>query len=131
MNTQQLFDKVATHLLAQKAPAMSCGGCMYRGDDGMMCAVGCLIDDKAYSPRLEGLSLSDKGGGSAEVIVDAVRRSIGRDLDHDEIAMLRELQQLHDNAGGVAPTGDVDQWPEGLRKIATRYALSAEVVDNA
>jgi hypothetical protein len=34
-------------------PAVACA---YRGDDGAMCAVGCLISDGLYDPEMENLS---------------------------------------------------------------------------
>ncbi len=44
MTKQEIFDKVATHLLTQNEKALnSVGGCVYRTDKGLKCAVGCLI----------------------------------------------------------------------------------------
>lgn len=50
-------EKIRDHLTQQKARAM--GGsqgtsCRYRGDNGTMCAVGCLIPDELYHPHMEG-----------------------------------------------------------------------------
>ena len=54
---QAVFDKVVKHLLTQKRRSESKRGCAYRGEDGAMCAVGCLISDKAYDPEIEGHSV--------------------------------------------------------------------------
>ena len=46
---QELFDKIATHLLTQGARSEnSLGKCLYRGEFGRKCAVGCLISDEEY-----------------------------------------------------------------------------------
>ena len=58
---QTVFDKVVKHLLTQKRRSESNRGCAYRGKDGDMCAVGCLISDKAYDPEIEGFSISHLG----------------------------------------------------------------------
>lgn len=73
MNNQQLVElseKVRDHLTKQKARAVAdipqeentkfpgkvISRCRYRGDNGTMCAVGCLIPDERYTPSLEGFS---------------------------------------------------------------------------
>lgn len=43
-------DKIEQHLIRQKARAATPGGqCRYRTEDGLMCAVGCLITDADYN----------------------------------------------------------------------------------
>lgn len=65
MNTQEIFNTVATHLLTQNArsmgtaPQMEGRGCLYRGENGRMCAVGCLIKDEFYDPILENEPVRD------------------------------------------------------------------------
>lgn len=55
MTNQEIFDKVATHLLSQgKRSALGGVGCAYRGDGGLQCAIGCLIPDELYRYELEG-----------------------------------------------------------------------------
>ena len=58
---QVVFDMVVKHLLTQKRRSEGKRGCAYRGKDGDMCAVGCLISDKAYDPEIEGFSISHLG----------------------------------------------------------------------
>lgn len=54
MSAQELFVKVANHLLKQgKRSADSNDYCLYRGPDGMMCAAGILIPDEVYKPEME------------------------------------------------------------------------------
>lgn len=54
MNRQEVFDKVVNHLLTQNQKSIDeSSQCMYRGINGLMCAVGCLIPDEFYNKDLE------------------------------------------------------------------------------
>jgi hypothetical protein len=53
---QSIFNRVAKHLLAQNKQAknnIDHGLCAYRTEDGLACAVGCLIPKRDYSPQME------------------------------------------------------------------------------
>ena len=63
MTNQQIFNKVAKHLLKQGRRARDGNGCAYRGENGTKCAVGCLIPDALYDDRLEGSSVRYVGDG--------------------------------------------------------------------
>lgn len=53
--SQELFDYVTSFLLKQGEQSRGPGGaCAYRGRDGLMCAVGCVVPDEFYSPSMEG-----------------------------------------------------------------------------
>lgn len=111
MNTQELFDKAAGHLLAQNAKSKKADGmCAYRGGEGRMCAVGCLIDADHYDKYLEGQTATD------DLIIEAVSDSIGRDLVDQEVELLNRLQIVHDN---YTPKS----WRERLKEIAQDYGL--------
>lgn len=56
---QDAFNTVRDHLLKQMANSVNATdygltNCMYRRDDGLKCAVGCLIPDDKYAPEMEG-----------------------------------------------------------------------------
>lgn len=55
LTAQQIFDKVVNHLRTQgrAAHAPNGTGCMYRNDEGLSCAVGCLIPDSHYRPEFD------------------------------------------------------------------------------
>lgn len=58
MNKQEIFDKVVSHLRAQKKQALGSNYiCAYRGVDGTKCAAGCLITDEVYEARVLGAEL--------------------------------------------------------------------------
>lgn len=58
-NDEQLvFDTVAEHLLKQGKRCVGdttdANSCMYRNNEGLKCAAGCLIPDDKYTPDIEG-----------------------------------------------------------------------------
>lgn len=59
MNQQEIFDKVATHLIAQGRQSLVDDDdineqfCAYRDPYGAMCAAGCLIPDAEYRDEFE------------------------------------------------------------------------------
>lgn len=90
--------------------------CAYRSLDGKMCAVGCLISDEYYDPRIEG-----------EVVPRLVAKYTRQrrlvqilkvcGIDNDQWPLLAALQSVHDTAA-------VDIWAEGLKKVAKRFGLN-------
>ena len=123
MNQQEIFDKVATHLIAQGKQSMGVGygplgaaGCAYRGDGGTMCAAGCLIPDDEYKPQFEGIPW-------VSIANDVPSFLDAPDEDHD---LIDSLQLVHD---------DENYWetPEtlkdALRDVANCYGLSADVLN--
>lgn len=115
-SSQEIFDKVATHLLTQKEKStqeLSTGTrCVYRSPKGLKCAVGCLIPDELYNPSLEGYTAS---GLSYEIKI-----AIGY---NDKTALLIcMLQSMHDS---MPP----EKWKDLLRIEANTRGLSDKVLD--
>ena len=115
---QTIFNRVAAHLLAQGRPSLSAirrGACAYRGEDGLRCAVGCLIDDARYSETLEGHPVQLGG------VLQAVKSSLGlQHLAPRTTDLLTDLQRLHD----LTPP---EEWREGLKELAHHYELELTV----
>ncbi len=108
MNNREIFDKVKTHLLTQNTRSvLPSGACAYRGTNGTMCAVGCLLKDEHYSEELESRPVR-----SQSVLV-ALNNS-GIVLDDLGLSMLYELQRVHDGYG-------MDMWPTHLDRIERNY----------
>ncbi len=97
MTPQEIFDTVAKHLFAQgeragivhndEAEANEGFSCRYRAPGGAVCAVGKLIPDTAYDPRMEGLG------------VDGLFEAFGASLPRwmrDNYPLLDRLQMVHD-----------------------------------
>lgn len=110
MNNLELSRKIRDHLTQQKAQALGTENgvisgmqspCRYRGDDGTMCAVGCLIPDDHYSEYLEGMGVdvpvyqSDNRNPVNEVLIQLYGSSV-------DLEMLRSWQRYHDSASGSA-----------------------------
>lgn len=108
MNLRETFDKVKAHLLEQNCVATSFDGrCLYRGDGGTSCAVGCLIEDKFYHLDLEGNSVKQR------CVKEALQMS-GVEIDETTLDMLVHLQHAHDSHY-------VEDWPAMLDSIEKKY----------
>lgn len=115
---QKIYNRVATHLLTQNARATKggYGQCMYRTSDGLKCAVGCLITDEAYSPKIEFNRMG------TEIVLESLAKSGILVDSHSKLyKMLSDLQRIHD-AFAIA------SWPAQLHHIATKYNLDSSVI---
>lgn len=108
LDAQTIFDRVASHLLAQKASAFDHdGNCVYRNYQGLKCAVGCLIPDQDYTSKIEGFSIPFEGVTLTSEIAEKsellskilLKNKI--DLQDSKIRnLLRSLQNIHDSCNG-------------------------------
>ena len=113
MNLQQIFDKTASHLLKQgiQSTLEDDDTCAYRGQDGSMCAVGCLINNDAYRWNLEGKPVTCKK------VQKALRNSgIEFDADGQVMHLLTMLQMIHD-------TKEEGDWASSLGELADGLGL--------
>jgi hypothetical protein len=110
MNRQETFDKVVKHLLLQNKQSVSIRGCLYRGPDGLKCAVGCLIQDEVYTSDLEHKSVDNPDAKAA------LELSLGCNLTNDDIFFLSLLQKIHDGH-------KVEAWPIWLGHFAQSQGL--------
>lgn len=114
LTAQELFDKVATHLLTQNKKAKSAAGhCVYRAPDGRKCAVGCLIPDEEYRPSIE-------GNGAGFLIRSGLVPSLEALLSH--LGLVEQLQFVHDRSY-------VQDWRAELHGVARERHLSTSVLD--
>lgn len=122
---QEIFDKVYTHLEQQGgASALETGACLYRSEDGKMCAVGCLIPDDKYDPKFEGEPVDEliyaPDGWKPEWFT-------GDKHSDDIVSFLWKLQEAHD--ADLRSSG-LDSWRYRMIEIAEEYELSVEVIVN-
>jgi len=125
-NRQAIFDKVAKHLLKTRAKAKSAdGSCAYRGVDGAMCAIGCLIPDSTYDPAIEGLSPHSAWEYNNRRDLEPMpkHRMLARILSDEtgaeeetDFAFLNELQCVHD-------ISEVENWALDLAAFAANHGL--------
>jgi hypothetical protein len=121
-----IFERCVNHLLAQGRRSMApkegdidhALQCAYRGDDDLMCGVGCLIDDAFYSAELEGES------ASSERVLRALRKS-GVEANTRWYtgpysctvkALLTQVQTLHDET-------EPEDWRVRAKEIAEERGL--------
>ena len=118
MNLQQIFDKTASHLLKQGTQSVleDSETCAYRGQDGLMCAVGCLINEDAYNWSIEGTAIDDSPN-----VQRALRNSgIEFDTDGQVMRLLTRLQTIHD-------TKEEGDWAALLGALANELGLKFDM----
>jgi len=112
LTDQEVFDRVARHLLTQGERAYDNvrGVCMYR-KGCLKCAIGCLIPDDKYSTELEGLGVDN----------ERVREA------------LKGITESWDLLGAIQDVHDIrilwTQLPKSLRNIAKDFRLDPAVLD--
>lgn len=98
---QEMFDRVVAHMRAQGQQSVfrfegsASTMCAYRGPDGLKCAIGCLIPDDVYTPRMEGQAV-----GAIVARFPDVRRALRPGAVG--LNFLTELQEAHDNVQFLA-----------------------------
>jgi hypothetical protein len=129
MSLQDAYEKIRQHFLDQKVVAVEPNTtmCQYRGPNGTMCAVGCLITDDNYSSDLEGNTI---GTGK---VAKAVIASTGLDVvpgnwnEDGSLAykFLEQAQSIHDSLRFEEDDGRtlVDVIPD-LDALAVQYGLT-------
>lgn len=111
---QEIYDIAAHHLMTQDVRSRQDehGGCMYRGPNGLQCAVGCLIPDEIYDGAMEGKSAMALVRTHPET-----QPYLGYPQGGDQVAFLTRLQRLHDKR-------EPSTWHEELRSLALSFHLT-------
>lgn len=118
---QEVFDQVAKHMLKQQSQSMRNSSCAYRGNDGKMCAAGCLIADDEYNIGMDGGP--SEGGRQWDSLVN------DDEVPNAHQNLIEALQAVHD---GVDPEKEgLQLWITDLRDIAKDYDLNADVLNGA
>jgi hypothetical protein len=138
MEAQEIFDKVAQHLAAQKEQSMD-RFCLYRGPNCTKCAFGIFIPDDLYSEGLEGHSVfkllgcanrkanggtNSRSHGYNSELWEAMTPELVAELEplQRHTILLRELQGAHDSNSGTT------DWARRLAQVATNYGLEFDRV---
>jgi len=135
MNTQQVFNRVVTHLYTQKRRSygdlpesenVGYNGCLYRGPDNTKCAVGIFIPDQNYTTEMEGKGATEL----FETFGDRLPKYLA-----NSVPLLESLQQVHDNMAdledayhGTVNYGARNQLMSSLLHVCRMYDLDDEVV---
>lgn len=115
MDRQDVFDRVARHLLRQgrKAEDPETKICRYRASDGSKCAIGCLIPDEKYEDWMEGNVIRN--------LVEDDRFPFPEWRGDSNGEFLQRLQRIHDSY-------TTDKWAEKLQAFALERGLSYAAV---
>lgn len=105
MNDQEAFDIMVKHLRKQgrKSALMDGYTCMYRHPEGLKCAIGVLIPDSEYKPKIEGMT--------ASFIVKKCPS-----LKDINWKLLNQMQNTHDRFS-------VEMWESRFIEIAKQFSL--------
>lgn len=96
MTKQEIYDRVCAHLAQQKVQSRitdedGVGKCLYRGPNGTSCAIGCLITDEEYDPKM------DIGDGTGVYGMMDFYPHIATKFGRENRLFLDALQQAHDD----------------------------------
>ncbi len=136
---QETYDKVVAHLRKQGIRAMKqepngFSACVYRNNEGLKCAAGCLIPDEKYSPYMEGMAVvsTDITDKMLSVLLYAMpleafaipAESVmtpGRIIMEEghDLRLVAALQNVHDDH---MP----NQWDRALRNVCDIFNLKYE-----
>jgi hypothetical protein len=127
MTPQEIFDRVAVHLLTQNEKAVktyegdNMPTCLYRTPNGLKCAVGCLIPDVLYDESMEGWGVGKNNifPEAGEILLAKTLKTIG--VEKTSLPLLAVLQLVHDET-------EPDAWREELEQVAVDYNLSNAVL---
>jgi hypothetical protein len=125
---QDIFDAVAIHLLEQGERSWDPleEQCLYRGPNGLKCAVGALISDDAFDPDANHQPVDHPQ-------VRQMLRFSGVPVSAETVSLLSDLQAVHDlqiissNQYWNRPN-DPTSWPEQLEAVARQHGLSTAVL---
>jgi hypothetical protein len=95
MTPQEIFDTVVTHLFQQGCQSSVEGMCLYRSESGLKCAVGALIPDDAYDPKMD--HGNDTNTGIDYLIGSGLLPPDLQKTFERNITLLRDLQDAHDH----------------------------------
>lgn len=89
---QQAFDFVVEGLAKQGGPSFgpAPGTCMYRGEEGRKCALGLVIRDEDYRPKLE--------GNSVPALMNELEGTPSWSLIANHLNFWKGMQRAHDTA---------------------------------
>jgi hypothetical protein len=117
---RQIFERVRDHLLRQNKQSVAVDSwdgstrCRYRTNDGLACAVGCLIEDNYYSKDMEG------NHAGTESVCKAVAQSLRlKGLKPSTVTLLRDLQRVHDE---FTP----DEWSDELAIVGENFSSEGQ-----
>ena len=96
--------------------------CVYRSDEGLACAIGCLLDDETAHKFDD---LGDQIGGSSIKDIYTHNADLIPNFLGSDIQFLADLQNVHD----VQDKYWLNEWSTGMIRLANRYNLKPPVLE--
>lgn len=119
---QEIFDFAAAHMLRQNQRAAGLHGrCEYLTENGLQCAVGCLIDPSEFMQDMNRFDLANFLATFYPEIYSAARYANTDDAVAEKVDLLELLQRVHDHT-------EPSYWRSELRDVARKFNLSSEKV---
>ena len=120
LTNQEIFNKVATHLFTQGKRSFDkkLKVCAYRNDEGLSCAIGCLIPDELYDPAFEGRRIWGLMDENYEV---------KKYFSNVSLELLSKLQGVHDYKDSWTSSGTLRSFLHG---VAKDFELDYSILDN-
>lgn len=116
---QEVFNDVCTHLATQKVKSsmrLEGGACLYRGPNGLKCAVGGVIPDEVWE-KLGGDSLNSEAIDNGNRAMLEILTASGIPTDRTMMTVLASCQSTHDTLGP-------GMWKQSLSHCATNHGLT-------
>ena len=119
---QAFLDKIVPLVVKQgKRSVDERGKCLYRGPNGLKCAIGFAIPDDRYDPNMDGNYV-------ASVVLQLWRGVVVEGLQADDAAFADAVQSAHDKASGEGRAFITD-FMERVRKVAERFGLTVPQIE--
>ena len=121
---QELFETISRHLFAQGERSTKKIGlydrCVYRGNNGLKCAVGAIIPDDQYDPDFDTKNMT-----VSRITCDLPSAEL-RGLFQRNINLLSYLQSVHDNAANWETS---ENMMNALIEVGDDFELKVEFLD--
>lgn len=120
---QQIFDTVVHHLarMPRQSIREQGDGCAYRGKEGGMCAVGCLIRDDEYDPKMDATASVN--------VCKLVSLGLLPERLKPFVPLLIELQCVHDRS--VVWDKHKRRMVVELCEVARKFSLNTDTIQYA
>lgn len=131
MNFQSTFDTIVTALIKQGVPSRNMtpgGACMYRGPNGIKCAVGHLLPDHLVVEHENKVSIFRLNSVSKDYLTKTLMGAISHVQQDLAIEFLATMQGAHDKEFDV-DRGWLACFKDEARVVANRYTLDTSVLD--
>jgi len=113
---QELFDQALDHLMTQKKRCTTTElhppTCLYRGDNGLKCAIGGVLPDELYHPKYE----------NSEAIM--LLEDIGHPKAVTKSGQLTKFAKLASDIQLVHDSSEVPAWLAKMAFLAGKYKLN-------